>query len=193
MPIREITLKKHSETYIVMDSTQTIGNALQHLQKYNYQANKTYLIFSQMGQEYQVTLFSDLQRAITKMKIDNDIPLYALPISLADQVVSIDIKESGQVILDWVASHPQSTLIVTEDDEVIGLFANPNRSDDSGLFDWLSLPTLHGKEVPLNNEPRAKLGKESCPNCEKIDYARFDPKQKTYLCRHCGQVMYSDE
>jgi len=185
MPIRKKTIKEYGENFIVMKSTAAIKEAFQSLRAQNYQVNKTYLIFSQPSRSYQVALFSNLQNMVQETGLDQETPLDALPIPPASRVEPTNTQEGGAVIVDWVAMHPQSTLVVVEGNQVVGLMANPNRSE-GGVFGWLSFFSgLHGETIPLKDEVRLKYGKQQCPSCGQIDFPRFDPARKEQVCRHC--------
>ena len=120
-------------------------------------------------------------------------PLRTLPIPLTDRVVPINTPESGQVILDWVAINPQSTLVVVEGDRIVGLFANPNRSGGAGWLEQLSLLELHGPLVDLHTDPRANFDAQveppTCPRCEKEHFLKFDPQRQAYYCPNTGETV----
>jgi DNA-directed RNA polymerase subunit RPC12/RpoP len=194
MPIRPTMLKNHGEKYILMDASQTLGDALQRLGEHHYQENEAYLVVAGAAQQYRVALFSELKSVVARLGYDSFTqPLQALPIPSADRVVPTNTPEGGQVILDWVAVNPQSTLVVVEGNQVVGLLANPNRS---GLGDWLaklSLLELHGKLVDLGADARAyfeaQVEPPVCPHCGSKNFFRFDPQQQIYTCPSCGQKV----
>lgn len=195
MPIRSKTLKDHGEQYvIVMDGAQSLGDALQRLRGSDYQANQTYLVVSRADKQHQVALFSELEGMVAMMGYGGFTqPLHALPLPFADRVEPTDTPQSGQEIVDWVASNPQSTVVVTEGGRVVGLFANPNRS---GVSEWLggqSLLELHGELVLLSEDPRAdfvaRVKPPRCPHCQKDNFFEFDPQQRAYVCPNCGKAV----
>ncbi|MDY7039266.1 MAG: hypothetical protein SVX38_00195 [Chloroflexota bacterium] len=195
MAIRSTTLKNHGERYIiVMDGAQTLGDALQFLRGHGYQANQTYLVVAQTDQRHRVALFSELKGVVAMMGYDSFAqPLHALPLPFADRVESTDTPQSGQEVVDWVASNPQSTVVVIEGDQVVGLFANPNRSSGSGWLDNLSLLELHGELVQLGGDPRAdfvaRVRPPRCPHCQMENFFEFNPQQRVYICPHCGEAV----
>lgn len=209
MPIRETTLKKHGEPYLVLtEIEQTVDEALQRLREGKYQANKTYVVIPRSENRYQVILFSELENAAREGF--GEMPLSALCIPLADRVVSKD-EESGQVLLDWVAVNPQSRVVIVDGSQVIGLFANPNRSAGSGWISTLlasqlfelhgeSPPLhgepfiLHGESPPLHPEPFLKKSKSlakpgRCSGCQHEAYPRFDLDRNIFVCRNCGREL----
>jgi DNA-directed RNA polymerase subunit RPC12/RpoP len=194
MPIRPTTLKTHGEKYILIDGSQSLGDALQRLGEHHYQENEAYLVVAGAAQQYRLALFSELRNVVAMLGYDSFTqPLQALPIPSADRVVPTNTPEGGQVILDWVACNPQSTLVVVEGNQVVGLLANPNRS---GLGDWLaklSLLELHGKLVDLGADARAyfeaQVEPPVCPHCGSKNFFKFDPQKRTYNCPGCGQKV----
>jgi hypothetical protein len=195
MPIRQATLKKHGEKYVIlMDGTKTLSEALRRLRENDYQENQTYLVVARADKQYQVALFSELKSVVALMGYDSLVqPLHTLPIPFADWPVPTNTPRSGQEIIDLVASNPQSTVVVVEGDQVVGLFANPNRSGVAGWLEKLSLLELHGKPIQLDKDPRAdfeaRVAPPVCPHCGKKNFFSFDPQHQTYICPSCGKVV----
>lgn len=194
MPVQPKTLKKHGERCIIlMDGKQTLSDALQRLHKSDYPTNQAYFIVSRADKQYQVAHFSHLERIVAMMGYDSFTrPLDALPLPFADRIVPTDTPQSGLEIVDWVASKPQSTVVVIEDERVVGLFVNPNRSGDAGLLGGLSLLRIHGEFVQLCKDPRAKLSPvppPQCPHCQEKNFFEFDLKQGIYVCPNCGKAV----
>lgn len=194
MPIRPTMLKNHGEKYILMDASQTLGDALQRLGEHHYQENEAYLVVAGAAQQYRVALFSELKSVVARLGYDSFTqPLQALPIRSADRVVPTNTPEGGQVILDWVACNPQSTLVIVEGNQVVGLLANPNRSGGEGWLDRPSLLGLHGPLVELWKDSRAdfeaKVQPPVCPHCGKKHFFEFDPQRQVYFCPDSGKTV----
>jgi hypothetical protein len=195
MPIRPTTLTRYGEKQIIlMEDTQPLSEALQRLGEHNYQENQAYLVVVWADGQYQVTLFSELRSVVTNLGYDSFAqPLQALPIPFADRVVPTDTSEAGREIVDWVAITPQATVVIVEGDQVVGLFANPNRSGGTGFVDGLSLTELHGQFIQLDKDPRAsfeaRVEPPACPHCQGKHFFRFDPQHRVYSCPTCEKVV----
>jgi len=195
MPIGSTILKKYGEKYIILvDGSQTLEDALQRLRESKYRENQTYFVISRADNQYQVASIFDLKNVVGAIGYDSFVkPLQTLPIPFASRVVSTNIPQSGQEILDWVDTTPQSTVVITEGDKVVGLFVNPNLSSETGLINKTSLLELHGRLVNLGKDPRsdfkAHVPPPHCPHCQNEDFFEYDPQQKVYRCRNCKQVV----
>lgn len=195
MPIRPTTLTRYGEKQIIlMEGTQILSDALQRLREHNYQENQAYLVVARADEQYQVALFSELRSVVTNLGHDSFAqPLQALPIPFADRVVATNTSQGGREIVDWVAITPQSTVVIVEDDRVVGLFANPNRSGSTGFVDGLSLTELHGQFIQLDKDPRASFEAHveppACPHCLGKHFFRFDPQHRVYTCPTCEKVV----
>lgn len=194
MPIRPRTLREYGERYITMDGAQTLRDALQKLNDSGYQENQVYLIVARNDKQFQVSLFSKLKSIVAMLGYDSFLqPLQTLPIPFAERVVPANTPESGQEILEWVTSIPQATLVVVENDQVIGLFANPSRSGDQDILAQISQFELPGEfQEPNEDIIRAFLPKVHvpvCPHCRARGFFRFG--HQVYTCRHCDKVVKS--
>jgi hypothetical protein len=130
MPIRDRTIRNHGEEYVIlMDSHNTLGDAMARLRESNYPENDTFLVVPEPDGKYRVILFSELLGILGETWSDEqDQPLSHLEIPPVDRVVPRDTPEGGKSILDWVDTHPGSTLVVIDDQGFVCLFANANRS-----------------------------------------------------------------
>ena len=190
MPIKKITLNEYGEKQvIVMERTQTLKEAIEALQAKNYDENRAYLIVRIEEQKYQVTPFIDLMKiVIAPLGYDGlMVPLNTLPLTPANLMVRTDIIQVGRDVVDWVATHPQSRVVIVDSNgKYMGLFANTDRTGD-GLFGWTTLTELAG-ELEKNENPYKTFARlidvPICPKCKKQDYARF--KSGEYTCQHCN-------
>jgi hypothetical protein len=190
MAIGEGTIEENSAKYtILMAENQTLTEALQRLFDNNkYPENDTYLVVTLPNAQYKVILFSDLNNILQNMGYDIPTqPLSDLPIiPPVSRVVSKDTTEAGLEILDWVDTHPQSTVVVTDAGKFVGLFVNPNRSGDSGLVRNLSLQELYGDYIKLGKDPRSfyrpEVDAPTCPLCQQKHFKKLDVEKNAYIC-----------
>lgn len=195
MPIRPRTLERCGEKQIILiDGDQTLAEALRRLAACDYQENQAYLVVTRADQRYQVALFAELRQVVASLGYDSfTLPVQALPIRFADRVLSTDVPQSGQEIVDWVAATPQSTVVVVEGNQVLGLLANPNRAGAAGYVEGVSLLELSGVGVQLYADPRARFEARVepplCPHCGQRRFFQFDPQRKAYSCPACGSTV----
>ena len=149
MAIGEGTLEENSvPCTILMAGNQTLGEALKQFKDNKYPENDTYLVVKLPNAEYKVILFSNLKNILEDMGNDilnqslSDLPI----IPPASRVVPKDTTESGLDILDWVDTHPQSTVVITEAGDFVGLFVNPNMSGGLSVKDYLFRRPKRNKE-----------------------------------------------
>lgn len=94
--------------------------------------------------------------------------------------------------MDWVASHPQSPVVVTDAGKFAALFVNPNRSGDLGLADNLSLLELHGELVQLSQDPRTdyvpKVQPPTCPHCHQANFYKLNDAMQ-FFCPNCKGIV----
>ncbi|HEY9652789.1 MAG TPA: hypothetical protein V6C95_19185 [Coleofasciculaceae cyanobacterium] len=192
MAIREKTLKENGAEYtILMDGNQSFDEAISLFADRKYPENDAYLVVALPNEQYHVILFSDLKQRVLGMMGSESLKqsLSGLPIPPASRVIPTDTTESGGEILDWVASHPQSTVVITDAGKFTGLFINPNRSGNLGLLDNLSLLELHGRLVQLSEDPRAdyvpQVPLPTCPHCSQQNFYKFNIERKVFICPSC--------
>jgi hypothetical protein len=192
MSIRKKTIEENGNQTVCMKGSQTLTEAIQAFQALKYSENDTYLVVSLSGDRYNVILFSDLESILKKLGPNSLTQLSNLPIPPASRVVPTDTEESGGDIIDWVASHPQSLVVVTDAGKFATLFANPNRSGDSGLADNLSLLELHGELVQLSQDPRSdyktKVQPPICPHCHQANYYSLNDAMQ-FFCPNCKGIV----
>jgi hypothetical protein len=191
--IRKKTIEENGKWTVCMESSRTLTETVQAFQKLKYSENDTYLVVSLAGEKYNVILFSDLKEILKKLGPEGlTQPLSNVPISPASRVVPTDTDESGGDIMDWVASHPQSPVVVTDAGKFSALFVNPNRSGDSGLADNLSLLSLHGELIQLSQDPRAnyapKVQPPICSNCHQANYFNLNDVMQ-FFCPNCKAIV----
>ena len=199
MAIGEGTLEENSvPCTILMAGNQTLGEALKQFKDKKSSENDTYLVVALPNAQYNVILFSDLKKKILDKKIlemmgpsSLTLPLSHLPIPQASRIVPKDTTEAGGDILDWVDTHPQSTVIVTDVGNFIGLFVNPNRSGSSSLADNLSLLELYGPILSGEADYESQVEAPTCPNCNQQNFYRFNTAKKVYTCPNCGFAVES--
>jgi hypothetical protein len=207
MAIRERILQEHGAEYtILMDGTQTLTEALKLFQDKKSPENDTYLVVALPNAQYHVILFSELKEILGKMGSESlTQPLSNLPIPPASRVVPTDTTESGGEILEWVATHPQSTVVVTDAGKFTGLFVNPNRGGDLGLVGALSLRELYGEWSlvdgtsfqtlpgvnPRDSVPRPvpRVQPPTCPHCGQQNFYKFNIAQQVYICPNCQKIV----
>jgi hypothetical protein len=193
MPVRSNTLKKYGEEYfIALDGYKTLNEAFLILQDSKFQVNQTYLVASLPENQYLATSFLELKSVVAKMGINCfSRALRELPIPVATMVIPVDTPKSGKEIIDWVALHPESIVIVVAENRPIGLFANPNRSIASDIFGTINLIRLHGDYIELLRDPRAnyipRIKPPTCPHCLHVGFYDYDAMQKYYFCTNCKQ------
>ncbi|WP_339376197.1 hypothetical protein [Calothrix sp. NIES-2098] len=193
MSIRERTIEENRKPSVCMEGSQTLTEAIEAFQALKYSENNTYLVVRLSDDKYNVILFSNLKAILKKLGSNSLTQLSNLPIPPASRVVPTDTEESGGDILDWVASHPQSPVVVTDAGKFAALFVNPNRSGDSGLADNLSLLGLHGELVQLSQDPRSdykpKVQPPTCPHCHQVNFYRFNTDAKQFFCPNCKGIV----
>lgn len=193
MSIRRKTIEENNKQSVCMEGSKILTKAIQSFQNLNYAENDTYLVVSLADEQYNVILFSDLKEILKKLGPEGlTQPLCNLPFPPASRVVPTDTDESGGDILDWVAIHPQSPVVVTDAGKFAALFVNPNRSGDSGLADNLSLLGLHGELVQLSEDPRAdyipKVQPPICPHCHQANYYGINDAMQ-FFCTNCKKEI----
>jgi DNA-directed RNA polymerase subunit RPC12/RpoP len=190
MAIKKRTLEEHGAEYtILIDGTQTLTEAKKLFEEKKSPENDTYLVVALPNWQYHVILFSDLIKILLMMGPESRTqPLSKLPIPPASRVVPRDTTESGGEILDWVATHPQSTVVVTDAGKFTGLFVNPDRGGDSGLAGNLSFLQLYGKFIQLSEDPRLsvlEVEPPTCPHCGQQNFYKFNTDRQVYICPNC--------
>jgi len=193
MSIRKKTLEENGKQTVSMKGSQTLAEAIQSLKDLNYSENDTYLVVILSEEKYGVILFSDLKEILEKLGPESlTQPLSNLPIPPASRIVPTDTTESGGDIIDWVASHPQSPIVVTDTGKFTALFVNPNRSGDSGLADNLSLIEIHGELASLSQDPRAdyvpKVHPPTCPHCHQANFYKVNEAMQIF-CPNCKGII----
>jgi hypothetical protein len=193
MSIRKKTIEENDKRSVCMEGSQTLTEAIQSFQHLKYSENDTYLVVILSGEKYNVILFSDLKEMLKKLGSEGlTEPLANLPIPPASRVVPTNTEESGGDIMDWVASHPQSPVVVTDAGKFAALFVNPNRDGDSGLADNLSLLGLHGELVQLSQDPRTdyapKVQPPICPHCHQANFYKLNDAMQ-FFCPNCKGIV----
>jgi len=193
MPIRKKTIEDNCKRTVSMEGSQTLTEAIQSFHDLKYSENDTYLVVTLSGEKYNVSLFSDLKEILKKLGSEGlTQPLSNLPIPPASRIVPTDTEESGGDILDWVASHPQAPVVVTDAGQFAALLVNPNRSGDSGLADNLSLLGLQGELVQLSQDPRAgytsKVQPPTCPHCHQANFYSLNDAMQ-FFCPNCKEIV----
>ena len=193
MSIRKKTIEENGKRNICMEGIRTLAEVIQSLQDLKYSESDTYLVVSQAGTKYSVILFTDLKEILKKLGSEGlTQPLSNLPIPPASRVVPTDTEESGGDIVDWVGSHPQFPVVITDDGKFVALFVNPNRGGDSGLADNLSLLSLHGELVQLSQDPQTdyapKVQPPICPNCHQTNYYKLNNAMQ-FFCPKCKGIV----
>ncbi|MEH1784529.1 MAG: hypothetical protein V7L23_02715 [Nostoc sp.] len=193
MSIRKKTIEENGKRTVSMGGSQTLTQAIQSFEDIKNSENDTYLVVSLSNAKFNVILFSDLIEKILKKLGPNSLTqLSNLPIPPASRIVPTDTTESGGDIIDWVASHPQAPVVVTDTGKFAALFVNPNRSGDSGLADNLSLLELHGELVQLSQDPRAgytpKVQPPTCPHCHQANFYMLNDAMQ-FFCPNCKGIV----
>jgi hypothetical protein len=193
MTIRKKTIEENGKRTICMEGSRTLTETIQSFQDLKYSENDTYLVVSLADEQYNVILFSDLKEILKKLGSEGlTQPLSNLPIPPASRVVPTDTEESGGDIIDWVASHPQSPVVVTDAGKFAALFVNLNMSGDSGLADNLSLLGLHGELVQLSQDPRTdyapKVQPPICPHCHQANFYQLNDAMQ-FFCPNCKGIV----
>lgn len=191
MPIRERTIKENSKPAVPVEGSQTLTEAIQTLKDLKYSEDDTYLVVTLPGNEYKVILFSGITGILKKLGPSGlNQPLSNLPIPPAGRVVPTDTEEGGGEIINWVASHPEAPVVVTDAGKFAALFVNPNRS--GGLADNLSLLEIHGEYVSINKDPRADSGRNKdlpvCPHCHQANYFKANDTMDL-ICPNCKEMV----
>lgn len=195
MTIRNKTLQENGAKYTIsMVGNQTLREALELFKDKKYPENNTYLVVALPNAQYNVILFSDLKKILRMMGHESlTQSLSDLPIAPASHVVPKNTTESGRDLLDWVDTHPQSTVIVTDSEKFIGLFVNPNRSGGSGLAYNLSLLELYGELSRLDQDSRSdyvpQVEPPTCPLCQTQNFYQFNVTEKVYICPSCKGIV----
>jgi hypothetical protein len=191
MSIRKKTIEENGKRTVCMEGSRTLTETIQSFQDLKYSENDAYLVVIRADEQYNVILFSDLKEILKNLGSEGlTQPLSNLPIPSASRVVPTDTDESGGDIMDWVASHPQSPVIVTDAGEFAALFVNPNRSGDSGLVDNLSLLKLHGELAQLSQDPRSdyvNVQPPTCPLCHQTNFYKVNNRQ--VFCPNCKGII----
>lgn len=192
MSIRKKTIEENGKRTVCMEGSRTLTEAIQSFQDLKYSENDTFLVVSLADEKYNVILFSDLKEILKKLGSEGlTQPLSNLP-PTAVHVVPMDTEESGGDILDWVASHPQAPVVVTDAGKFAALFVNPNMSGDSGLADNLSLLELHGELVQLSQDPRTdyatKVQPPICPHCHQANFYKLNDAMQ-FFCPNCKGIV----
>lgn len=193
MSIRKKTIEENGKRTVSLEGSQTLTEAIQSFKDLKYSESDTYLVVTLSDEKYNVTLFSDLKEILKNLGPEGlTRPLSNLPIPPASRIVPTDTTESGGDIIDWVTSHPQSPIVVTDTGEFTALFVNPNRSGDSGLTDNLSLLELHGELVQFSQDPRAdykpKVQPPSCPHCHQANFYILNDAMQ-FVCPNCKEIV----
>ena len=193
MSIRKKTIEENDKRSVCMEGSQTLTEAIQSFQHLKYSENDTYLVVTLSDEQYSVILFSDLKEMLKKLGSEGlTQTLSNLPIPPVSRIVPTDTTESGGDIIDWVASHPQSPVVVTDAGKFAALFVNPNRSGDSGLVDNLSLLGLHGELVQLSQDPRTdyatKVQPPICPHCHQANFYKLNDAMQ-FFCPNCKGIV----
>ena len=195
MTIKNRTLQENAaKNTISMAGNQTLKEALKLFKDNKYPETNTYLIVAIANEQYNVILFSELKKPILKMGYESlNLPLSDFPIPQASLIVPRDTKKSGGDILEWVRNNSESRVVVTDAENFIGLFVNPNRSGSSDLADNLSLLELCGELNELTQDPRSdyvpKVEPPTCPICNTQNFYGFDVEKKAYICPHCEGII----
>lgn len=189
MTVRKKTLEENSKQTVLMNGSQTLIEAIQILQDKKLQENDTYLVVTLSDEVYRVILFSKLKEILMKLGVEYlTQSLSILPLPLASRIIPTNTEESGGDILDWLSTHPQSSVVITDAGKFTGLFINPNRAGDSGLADSISLQEIHGEFVRLSQDPRAdfvrKVQPPICPHCHQTNFYRVNAAMQVF-CPNC--------
>ena len=158
MSVRKRTIEENGKRTISLQGSQTLTEALQALQDLQYSEHEAYLVVTLADAKYHVVLFADLKAILQKLGPDGlTQPLSMLPFAPASRIVPTDTEESGGDLLDWVASHPQAPVVVTDAGKFAALFINPNRSGDENLAGGLSLLGLQGPACAFEQKVTVSL------------------------------------
>jgi hypothetical protein len=194
VPIRKKTIEENGKQTVCMEGSRTLTETIQSFQDLKYSENDTYLVVALSDKKYNVILFSDLKEILEKLGTESLTQLSNLPIPPANRIVPTDTTEGGGDIIDWVASHPQSPVVVTDAGKFAALFVNPNMSGDSGLVDNLSLLELHGELVQLSQDPRTnyatKVQPPICPHCQQANFYKLNDAMQ-FFCPNCKGIVKS--
>lgn len=192
MSIRKKTIEENGKRTICMEGSRTLTEAIKSFKDLKYSENDTHLVVILADEKYNVILFSDLKEILEKLGTESLTQLSNLPIPPASRIVPTDTTESGGDIIDWVASHPQSPVVVTDAGKFAALFVNPNRGGDSGLADNLSLLGLHGELVQLSQDHRTdyatKVQPPICPHCHQANFYKLNDAMQ-FFCPNCKGIV----
>jgi hypothetical protein len=193
MSIRSKTIEENGKQTACIGGSRTLTETIESFKNLKYSESNTYLVVTLPNDNYNVILFSDLKEILKKLgPASLTQQLSSLPIPPASRIVPTDTPESGGDIIDWVASHPQSPVVITDAGKIAALFVNPNRSGDSGLADNLSLLSLHGELVQLSQDARAdytpKVQPPICPHCHQANFYKLN-EAKQFFCPNCKGIV----
>lgn len=149
---------------VKVNSTQTLGEVLRIAAACNYPPNDTWVIVT----NYQVIPLSELNGEPAQSLSELEVPP-------ASRVVPLDTPESTGEILAWVDKTQGATMVIIDDDGVVGLFANSRRTARGR-------DPRTGQLMPLPSKVCAN------PDC-KLPVEKFGPpKNKKYTCPNpdCG-------
>lgn len=194
MAIREKTIEQHGEKQVVvMAASDRFNEARAVFMERRYAKNEAYLVVCHANGQVGVASFLDLVEVLGMIGPNSlSLPLSALKIPPASRVVEEERFESGLEVVQWVAAHPNSTVVVVDKKgDFVCLLTNPNRARSLSS----SLQRLHGKWISLLDDlrvdpaPREQTALISPPDCDHSLSYRYDIQQNQYFCRACGQKM----
>ena len=195
--IRKTTIEKYGASYLFVAADNLLSYGLLQLDESKKTASSVFLVTRTDDGLYRVVLFSSLSEIIMMMGNDAlEVQLALLPLPPASRVESVHSDIRASDLLDWLALHPTATVVLIDNEKVVGVLVNPNRAA-SGIAESVSIDELHGELAQLAHDPRLKLTQRTspptCPFCHKRTYFRFDTQAHAYRCPECNAEVKRSE
>jgi hypothetical protein len=190
MSIREKTIKENAKQAELVEGCKTLAETMQIFINLNNSRGNIYLVVALPKGQFSVILFSGLLEIVKLLGLGSlSQPLANLPIPAAKRIAPTDATEAAE-LLDWLDSHPQNPVVVTQAGRFTALFVNPNR----GLAGGVGSSVLHGEFVALLKDRRSyrkrKIPTPTCLKCHTVDfYTTNDHDPKQVVCANCNEII----
>lgn len=186
MTIQPKTIRENGKPFIALNGLQTLLDAVNAPKEGDYSDSETYLIVKRSDSQFQVALFADLKPTLSLMGPNvllEQVPFSLLP--LATESIPTNTPESGLKVWKRVKRIPNSTCVIVEGNEVVGLFVYTARSGGISFTLDNERFSLHGELVDYTDTPAVP----TCPHCGHEGFYLPSDDGQNLICQQCRETI----
>ncbi|MAS33637.1 MAG: hypothetical protein CL610_06510 [Anaerolineaceae bacterium] len=151
MSIAQWVFDIHSVPFVTLQPDQTLGDALSAIQSKSYALNHVFLVHQDAEDKWRAARFIHVLGQDQQDPILLDLKVVQLPLTIADDVISVNTNESSDDVVERLLQYAQQVFIVVDDrGDAIGVLANAELRD--GDIEPVQFTALHGRPVTTEAE-----------------------------------------